>query len=134
MDRAKWWIEVALTDCKRARRSLEESDFAASTFWAQQAVEKALKSLLLMMKGSFPKTHNIKKLREALGNDLNISEDMWEEAYELTQYYFVSRYPDLVEGDPNEVIGRKRAESAYRACEEIVRRAKEALEELTQGD
>ena len=134
MERARWWIEAALTDCKRARRSLEEEDFAASTFWAQQAVEKALRSLLIAKEGSFPKTHNIKKLREAFGSDLGLSEDLWEEAYEFTQYYFVSRYPDLVEGNPNEIIGRKRAESACRVCEEIVRRAKEALEELALGD
>jgi len=61
-EQALWWMAAAERDLKRAERSLRENDRGAATFWAQQAVEKALKSLLLVIRGDFPKTHSIRRL------------------------------------------------------------------------
>jgi len=41
------WLMQAVRDLETARNSLNSGDYYASAFWAQQAVEKALKALLL---------------------------------------------------------------------------------------
>ncbi len=68
-------MQAAERDLKRAELAFKERDYPATAFWAQQAVEKALKALLLLKKGTFPKIHNIKRLKEELGEDLGLSEE-----------------------------------------------------------
>ncbi len=113
---------------------MERGDKAAALFWAQQAVEKALKSLHIALRGDAPKTHNIRRLFEGLDLDLGVSGDLLEKAYELTQYYFITRYPDLVEGLPNNVISLDTAVKGVKVAERIVRAAEEALERTAGGD
>jgi len=128
-EEAIWWLETAKRDIKRAERSLEHGDRAAATFWAEQAAEKALKALHIAFKGTIPKIHSIKRLFEELGTNLGLDEEVLEAAYELTQYYYLSHYPDIVEGVPDEVISSATAERAVRVAKRIVEAAERALEE-----
>lgn len=133
-EQVRWWLLAAKRDLERAEVSLSLGDKAAATFWAQQAAEKALKALLLYFRGGFPKTHNIKRLLDELGLDLGLSSEELEDAYELTQYYHISRYPDIVEGLPDEAISLRSARRAVEAARRIVERAERTLEEASQGD
>ncbi|AEM38336.1 HEPN domain protein [Pyrolobus fumarii 1A] len=129
-----WWLRLARRDLERAERSLREGDRAAAVFWAQQAAEKALKAVLLALKGYFPKTHSIRRLFEELGSNLGLGREELEDAYELTQYYYVARYPDVVEGLPDEVISGRTAERAVAAARRVVEAAERAVEEASRGD
>jgi len=91
-EQALWWLGVAERDLKRAKSSLEEGDKGAATFWSQQAAEKALKAVLLATKGDFPETRSIRRLFQELGSNLGLSDEELEEAYELTQFYYLPRY------------------------------------------
>lgn len=133
-EQALWWMATAKRDLERAKAALSLGDRAAAVFWAQQAAEKALKSLHIALRGDAPKTHSIRRLVEELGLDLGLSAGELEEAYELTQYYYLSRYPDIVEGLPDEAISGRTAERAVRAAERIVRAAEEALERISGKD
>lgn len=133
-EQALWWLSVAERDLERAKRSLEEGDRGAATFWSQQAAEKALKAVLLATRGDFPKTHSIRRLFQELGSSLGLSEEELEEAYELTQFYYLPRYPDIVEGVPDEAISERTARRAVAIAERVVKAAREALERvLSQG-
>jgi HEPN domain-containing protein len=132
-EQALWWLETALRDLQRAERCLDSDDRGAAVFWAQQAAEKALKALLLAFKGGFPRTHSIRRLVEELGLELGLSREELEEAYELTQYYYLPRYPDIVEGTPDEAISRRTAERAVSAARRIVEAAERALEAAGGG-
>ena len=112
--------------------SLGEGGRAAATFWAQQAAEKALKGLLQAFRGSYSKTRSIRGLFEDLGLDLGLSGEELGDAFELTQYYYLSRYPDVIEGLPDEVISRRSAERAVKAARRIVEAAEGALEEASR--
>ncbi|MCE4625232.1 MAG: HEPN domain-containing protein [Desulfurococcales archaeon] len=131
-EQVRWWLRAAQRDLERAERSLQDDDRAAATFWAQQAAEKALKALLLHYRGYYPKTHSIRRLLEELGIDLGLSVEELEDAYELTQYYHLSRYPDIVEGLPDEAISRRTARKAVETARKIVARAAEALGGITE--
>ena len=63
-----------------------EGDRGAAVFWAQQAAEKALKAVLIAVKGYAPHTRSIHRLFEELGSTLGLSDEEVESARELTQY------------------------------------------------
>ena len=128
-EEAWWWIRVAEKDLWRAEKSLRDDDRGAAVFWSQQAAEKALKAVLLAVKGWFPKTHSIRRLFEELGSNLDLGQEELEEAYELTQYYHLVRYPDITEGLPDDSISRASAERAVATARRVVEAAKKALEE-----
>ncbi|MCE4603644.1 MAG: HEPN domain-containing protein [Aeropyrum sp.] len=111
---------------------MEHGDRAGAAFWSQQAAEKALKALLLFFKGEFPKTHNIKRLFAELDSNIGLSEDELEDAYELTQYYHLARYPDIVEGLPDEAISWRSARRAVETARRVIRAAEAALEEAVR--
>jgi len=126
-----WWLRAARRDLERAERSLSWDDRAAA-FWAQQAAEKALKAVLLAFKGGFPRTHSIRRLFEELGSGLGLGEEELWSAYELAQFYSLSRCPDIVEGLPDEAISRGTAERAVRAARRVVEAAERAVEEASR--
>lgn len=129
VEQARWWLKSAQRDLERSRGSLEWGDTAGSVFWSQQAAEKVLRALYLQEKGWFPKTHNIRRLMEGLETPLELSPEERERAYELTQYYSLSRCPDITEGPPEDVIGRETARRALEVAERVVRAAAKAMGE-----
>ncbi|RLF02201.1 MAG: DNA-binding protein [Thermoprotei archaeon] len=116
-----WWLGLAKKDLERAIRARDDKDKVSMVFWSQQSVEKALKALALAVRRDIPKTHNIRRLREFIGETLGLPEEVWEKAYELTQYYYVSRYPDIVEVIPDEVISLDTANEAVDIAEKVVK-------------
>ncbi len=64
---------------------------------------------------------------------MGLSREELEEAYELTKYYHLARYPDIVEGLPDESISRASAERAVSAAEKVVEHAKRVMEEASRG-
>ncbi len=132
-EQVRWWLQAARRDLERAELSLRHGDRAGAAFWAQQAAEKALKALLLHFKGGFPKTHNIRRLFTELGSNLGLGEEELEDAYELTQYYHLACYPDIVEGLPDEAISWRSARRAVEAARRVVEAAEAALEEAARG-
>ncbi len=129
-----WWLETARRDLERAARSLREGDNAAAAFWSQQAAEKALKALHIALRGTAPKTRNIRVLIGELGLDLGLSEEELWAAYELTGFYVLARYPDIVEGVPDEVISGAAARRAADAARRVVKAAENALGEAVSRD
>ncbi len=87
------WLERANRDLKASKLLLEEGLYEESTFHSQQAVEKALKALLLAVRILPPRTHSIERLLSMLEEKIDVS---W--AYEmhlpaLTYYAIEVRYP-----------------------------------------
>ena len=61
-------------------------------FHAQQAVEKALKALLISRNIPFPRTHNIGTLVDLVSDTVSVPKQV-EEASVLTDYAVITRYP-----------------------------------------
>lgn len=131
-EEALLWLRSAKRDLERAERALLEDDRVSVVFWSQQAAEKALRAVLLAVRGGFPRTHNIRRLFEELGSDLGLDRETLEEAYALTKWYHVARYPDIAGGVPDELISRREAEEALSVARAVVRAAEETLEELVE--
>ena len=89
-DDVKIWWKQAETDLKAAENSFKSKDYYACAFWCQQAVEKALKGLLIKRKNTFPKVHDLTKLAKLNNTPLEII----KLCAKLNPAYTASRYPD----------------------------------------
>ena len=114
-DSPQRWIKNARADLVMARIGLPEGAmYEQLCFFAQQAVEKSIKALLLHLAVDFPFTHNIQLLVNLLPSDV-ASLSVFEEAAILTPYAALTRYP----GELEAVTAEKYSE-AVRTASEVV--------------
>lgn len=107
----KWWNQ-AHKDLESAKRIMELGEYHVSAFLSQQAVEKALKALLIESTSAFPRIHDIVELSRRVKAPSKIT----ELCAIINPAYTSTRYPDVASDfDKGEV-------------EEIVKSAEEILE------
>ncbi|MEA3276733.1 MAG: HEPN domain-containing protein [Pseudomonadota bacterium] len=112
--RARAWRAQAVNDAAHARYSMEGGFHAQACYAAQQAVEKALKALLLHTGREASHTHSIVGLRRALeeaGVEVPESVLSLAEAQDLTRLNIETRYPlGGAEEAPFELFGSEQAQ------------------------
>lgn len=114
------WIEFAATELRLARRVLVsyESGFAPHVcFHCQQAVEKALKGVLLLLGMPLQRTHDLSALARSLVPEYPELAARVPDLDWLTVFAVQTRYPS---GTGLETT-REQAERALSAAEAIVR-------------
>ena len=112
----------AINDLKAATILLAEGLPNESAFHSQQAVEKALKALIVALGTKPPKTHRIEKLLELLEDKVDIKWAYEQDLPALTFYAVEARYP----GPPVVV---EEAREALRIAREAVEWIRERLRE-----
>ena len=116
------WLRYARGDLALAQVSLpEDSFYELLCFHAQQAVEKALKAVLIINNISYPKTHNIRTLLDLLPKEIVLPADV-DAAAILTDYAVSGRYPDEVEE-----VSEEEYQEAVRLALVVVQWAKSIL-------
>jgi HEPN domain-containing protein len=87
------WLKFAKADLAIAKIDLPpDAKLELLCFHAQQAVEKAIKSVLIKCKLSFPYTHDIRALMDLLPEGLRNSPAL-KYAEDLSVYAVAPRYP-----------------------------------------
>jgi HEPN domain-containing protein len=119
---ARRWFQQAYYDLKATRWNMEGGFYDTACFLAQQAAEKALKSILYFT-GSRRKalmTHSTVEMVRESGKKINSLTELMNEARELDLHYIPSRYPNgIPSGYPHQFYGRKNADQALAAAERI---------------
>ena len=119
---ARRWFQQAYYDLKATRWNIEGGFYDTACFLAQQAAEKALKSILYFT-GSRRKalmTHSTVEMVRESGKKINSLVELINEARELDLHYIPSRYPNgIPSGYPHQFYGRKNADQALVAAEKI---------------
>ena len=87
------WYMIALEDLDSAKHLLPRS-FMTTLFHVQQCAEKALKSYLVLKKGSIKKTHDLVLLVNICMEIDQSFEELRPLAIELNPYETLGRYPD----------------------------------------
>ena len=91
------WLRYAVSDLNLARVVPPPGVLLEGLcFHAQQAVEKALKAILVSYSVPFPRTHSIRMLIDLLVQYLSVPEAVQEAAI-LTDYAVMTRYPGDIE-------------------------------------
>lgn len=127
------WVSAAEEDLFDAELALKNKRWFRTAFFAQQAVEKALKALYLVLaREPPPYTHRV----SVLYNDLKrygfkLPSDLEEGIPILNKYYTITRYPDAANGLPSEAVDRGEAERAYDIARRVVEFVKKAIQEYS---
>lgn len=113
---ARGWLERAKIDLEAGDADLAHTPpiCGDAMFHAQQAVEKALKGLLLWNEITFRKTHDLRELFESCRSVAPGLETLGERAEGLTPYAWIFRYP----GEPEEP-SRDEAEQALSIARDV---------------
>lgn len=125
LDRARKWLKRAKSNMARAKmgKISPEILYEDLCFDAQQAAEKALKSLCIAHKILFLKTHDIAYLIELLEKADVFVPDLVQNAKILTGYAVETRYP----GD-YEPVGEKEYSEAIEIAEKVLKWVNRSLE------
>ncbi len=120
------WLEEAQVSLRRAQLGLEQKDYAMSCFYAHQAVEMAMKAIILGLKRRRPpRTHDLTELyQEVVDLGLSVEEGTMPE---LSQYYVTSRYPNAGLHRPSISFSLLQAQRAMDVAQEVVEDARRLL-------
>ena len=89
------WLKKSKRDLDNSGFNLKNKRYEESCFFAQQSVEKALKTVLLKKNGKIIKIHDL----NILAKKVDLPENLRESCKELTMVYIQVRYPDALELD-----------------------------------
>ena len=118
------WLEKAMGFLEEARDDLARGRYWLACFHAQQYAELALKAVLVRLVGSYPFTHSLVELLEAIeALGYRVSEHLYTVAEALEKHYTRARYP----GAGLAVYNRRTAERCIAYAEEIRRLVEEVL-------
>jgi len=67
------WVEKASRDIRMAKLAINEEPYDEAAFHCQQAVEKALKTLLVAYRIKPPKTHSLERLLALLRGKVDVA-------------------------------------------------------------
>jgi len=114
------WLAYARSDLNAARALLRDPEYFPRQvcFLAQQAAEKAIKAVFVLLEIEFPFTHDLDRLRDLLPEGWRVKTEFPDLA-ELTIWAVEARYPgdlpDVVEADARHAL--QTAEAVYQAIE-----------------
>ena len=117
---AERWLAYARSDLSAARALMGDPEHYPRQvcFLAQQAAEKALKAILVLLDIEFPFTHDLDRLRDLVPNGWQVKAAHSDLAG-LTVWAVEARYPgdmpDVVEADAQDAL--QMAEAVYQAVE-----------------
>ena len=121
---AERWRRQAENDLAFARIAVREGFHAQACFIAQQAAEKAAKSIAYGLGERTVIGHSLVVLISRYSDRAPGLGDLREPAGVLDQYYVATRYPNgLAGGVPFEAFGESQATAAVDAAERFVRLA-----------
>jgi len=130
------YLKIAEKDLERAKRNLESGDYEATVFYAQQCVEKSIKSIL-ELHGIFTKEHEISNEFAILAKKERFDENFSRKILTALEFFKLdwsrTRYPFIFKGKvttPEEYYGEEKAQKALRTAEEILKLLKAYLKHL----
>jgi len=92
-EEVKRWLEKSKRDLNNSKFNLKNKRYEESCFFAQQSVEKALKTILLNNTGKIIKVHDL----NILAKKVDLPENLRGLCKELTVIYMQVRYPEVLE-------------------------------------
>ena len=109
---ARRWLAKAEEDLAAARLLLAGQLSHPAAFHVQQALEKALKALVIAAGRDFRHTHDLETLTAEANKDWPSLISFPSPLADVSEWYLVSRYPDMDEAGPT-------SEEVTKALDEI---------------
>ncbi len=121
MDEAVRWLNQGERDLDAATVLMDKEFFETACFHAQQASEKALKSLLYLKGHRTIVTHSTRELFREVKKIIPEFRDLGRASAELDKHYTPPRYPDAFpSGSPYEYYTKEDADKCIKYAESIL--------------
>ncbi len=121
LEEAMRWLKQGERDLSAAIVLMEREFYESACFHAQQASEKALKSLLIMEGYRAVVTHSTRELYREIKKLIPEFKDLSRASIELDKHYIPPRYPDAFpSGSPFEYYTREDADKCVSYAESIL--------------
>lgn len=122
------WVDQAEADLKTAKDCLKDSNYYASSFFTQQAAEKALKGFLYSKGFRALITHSVLDLIDEASKFEDKFKEFTDFARELDRHYIGSRYPNAYpSGAPYRYYTAEVAEKCINYAESILAEVRKYL-------
>ncbi|MBI2652787.1 HEPN domain-containing protein [Candidatus Woesearchaeota archaeon] len=118
----RWW-RMAKDDLDSARSNFKSRKYYVCAFLSQQAVEKALKALLLRKKEELIKIHDL----VILGREVGLQKDFLDKCEQLSKVYIETRYGSIGEYVPSEKFTKKNSSEYLKIAEDILKWVKKNI-------
>jgi len=113
------WVDRAQYDLETARAMLASGRYLYVLFCCQQAVEKALKAVIVRKTGTLPpRLHNLPRLAEVARAEADHARTRF--LGELSAYYIQSRYPEEIKA-AGSTITQELAEEVLSKTEQAIK-------------
>ncbi len=114
---AKLWWTQSKRDMKIAEHNHERRDYEASVFFCEQAVQKAIKALLIhRTQKAPPKIRNLVELGKMVGCD----KKMLDFLSGLAPHYMMTRYPDAAGVPTTEIYDGRMSRMFLRGAKRVI--------------
>lgn len=115
-----WWKQ-AQDDLDSAKASLEFKKYYLCVFMCQQAVEKALKALVLLKTNNPGAPEMLSHSLIFLSKAVNAPKEFQHMLKELTPQYTLTRYPDASGARPSELYDEAAAKNFLGGAQELLK-------------
>lgn len=115
----RWW-RMAKDDLSSARSNFKNRKYYVCAFLSQQAVEKALKAILLEQKKELIRIHDL----VILGKEVGLQKDFLEKCEQLSRVYIETRYGGIGNYVPSEKFTKQNSSDYLKIAEDILKWAK----------
>ncbi|MEW5955533.1 MAG: HEPN domain-containing protein [Candidatus Micrarchaeota archaeon] len=116
MSIAKKWFQQALEDLDTAEYCFDGGKYYAAGFWAQQAIEKALKAVWIAKGKGLKKTRELAFLAEEVGAPREVVADVAV----VSPLEMKARYLDYEGETPKEAVDERRAHNAVLTARKVI--------------
>lgn len=134
--RATSWLQQAEFDLEAARLSLEHGYFEWASFQSQQAAEKAVKGLLVLLDGYAPRGHRLGGLLGLVWRfDPSLRQELFSSIADLEAATFVSRYPFAIPAErmsPHQFIEKEDAVACLDEATQLVQKVLRVVQRLNE--
>ena len=118
----RWW-KMAKDDMGSARSNFKSKKYYVCAFLSHQAVEKALKSLLIKKKKKIIKVHDL----VILGREIGLQKDFLKKCEQLTKVYIETRYGIVGDYVPSKKFTKRNSADYLKISEEILKWVKKNI-------
>lgn len=130
-ERYRIWLVQSQFDLKAAQNSLDSGFYEWSCYQSVQAVEKALKSVIIHAGWRSPKTHKLGVLLSMCNRANDSFRDVKFNFRKIEVYTFISRYPFIYPGEnnpPHDLITEKDAKTCLDIAASMVGKVEDFLQ------
>lgn len=130
-ERYRIWLLQSQYDIKASKVSLDNKFYEWSCYQSVQAVEKALKSVIIHAGWRSPKTHKLGVLLSMCNRANNSFREVKFNFRKIEVYTFISRYPFIYPGEnnaPHDLLTEKDAQTCLDIAASMIGKVEEFLE------